>query len=1076
MQFIFESLKNTNVSRTFFSILLLFVTAILPFNMAKGQCPNNSISTTWNYSYPDGRIVPLCTPLTFTATVCNYGSSSVNVSLNIAHPTGNFAVLQLNELQNCGITNGNQKFCSSTVSLGAYSCKTYTFILQASGSTPGSFLSIGGFFTINSTNCPLPTQNITGGNVSVIGQTGQNTNFSQFTGGSSFIPDKLLIKGNVTLNVDHTVLSVGTAMGYIAFDENAKLTIPNGKTLTLRGANVHGCVRRWNSITVEAGGTVLSRPKDILEFSGNTTIKDAENAIIAKEESVINVAGTNFIDNVKGIFAPPPTNASTLSQTAFTPLHGCTFMGTGLMKPAAGSGLVTPIIQNPKVGIELQRVSGIDIHSVAINTSAGATRFRTVFKSMANGIITKGTYLNIEGSYFDDISSAYGTSATPNDIGNGILQDGDQDEGFWLPLLVKSDFNNCNNAINVTQTPYTIIENSTIDNLYFTDHYGIRLVNNSGYFSIRNNTITAGVGIGSLNTNLWTSSSLWNSISDNTIRVKHSNRWLGIGAEVFENGSPYSWNVKDNLIALEQGHDGLFFNSANMPNVVGNQIDLLIGATSYASGIETSGTFGMNAACNVTTNNSAWGPQNRRGIAVYGTSNSTVSCNRSLLTNSGLLAVGTCTNTQFQGNNLANNNIGLLYANNTQTGPQSHNGNKWILGNATGAIHLGGAPEAVLSPYTVSSSIQPLHPITVSPSTWFSVQSGTTYTCQATNDCPQAEGIAQQPQTSVNPLNRALMTTTETTGMTKEMKWTMQRHLYRYAIEKPAELTQDPKLKEFYDKMAVTSVSKMSKLEKNLKFYHVEGKLNKDKITATLSSYEDLRKQYAEAADWVYKQEDVKKTDANYKKMLSIWAQITKLNSGNESELKTIEKSKKLVVTDNTLRENETITTVLLPESNEKEINRVSIQLILKPNTVLDATQKEIVTRIAHQCPTAGGDAVYRARSLYRMIESKRFDDLDICGSQMSLIEDTNAKIASISSNGNYKVYPNPVKDFLTVELPQNTEGGAWLIYNTLGEIVKRFNVTERNLDVRALSKGIYFIHFEAQGKDQFSQKFVKID
>ncbi|MBN4084758.1 T9SS type A sorting domain-containing protein [Flavobacteriaceae bacterium AH-315-B10] len=73
-----------------------------------------------------------------------------------------------------------------------------------------------------------------------------------------------------------------------------------------------------------------------------------------------------------------------------------------------------------------------------------------------------------------------------------------------------------------------------------------------------------------------------------------------------------------------------------------------------------------------------------------------------------------------------------------------------------------------------------------------------------------------------------------------------------------------------------------------------------------------------------------------------------------------------------------------------------------------------------------------------------------------------------------FKVYPNPVKEILTIETNQVIENIK--IYNLLGQEVKNYNSKEFNnnkIDVSSLNSGLYIMKAEINGKTQ-SIKFVK--
>ncbi len=68
-------------------------------------------------------------------------------------------------------------------------------------------------------------------------------------------------------------------------------------------------------------------------------------------------------------------------------------------------------------------------------------------------------------------------------------------------------------------------------------------------------------------------------------------------------------------------------------------------------------------------------------------------------------------------------------------------------------------------------------------------------------------------------------------------------------------------------------------------------------------------------------------------------------------------------------------------------------------------------------------------------------------------------------------VYPNPACTVLTIQGVKEIE--AVIIYNQLGQEVKKETANEKKIDIHTLSKGMYTIHVEANGKAYFA-RFLK--
>ncbi len=81
---------------------------------------------------------------------------------------------------------------------------------------------------------------------------------------------------------------------------------------------------------------------------------------------------------------------------------------------------------------------------------------------------------------------------------------------------------------------------------------------------------------------------------------------------------------------------------------------------------------------------------------------------------------------------------------------------------------------------------------------------------------------------------------------------------------------------------------------------------------------------------------------------------------------------------------------------------------------------------------------------------------------------DSSAFTATLGTNvveaGNgLRAYPNPVKDVLTIALPNNAQANCIEVYNTLGQLVKTVRNTE-SISLGALQSGVYMVKVQNGG------------
>jgi hypothetical protein len=74
-----------------------------------------------------------------------------------------------------------------------------------------------------------------------------------------------------------------------------------------------------------------------------------------------------------------------------------------------------------------------------------------------------------------------------------------------------------------------------------------------------------------------------------------------------------------------------------------------------------------------------------------------------------------------------------------------------------------------------------------------------------------------------------------------------------------------------------------------------------------------------------------------------------------------------------------------------------------------------------------------------------------------------------------FKVFPNPVTDFLNIQIPTTTEGTHLKIYNVLGKLILEKHITksETKLDVSSMASGIYMMSFTSE-KGSKTFKLIK--
>jgi len=132
-----------------------------------------------------------------------------------------------------------------------------------------------------------------------------------------------------------------------------------------------------------------------------------------------------------------------------------------------------------------------------------------------------------------------------------------------------------------------------------------------------------------------------------------------------------------------------------------------------------------------------------------------------------------------------------------------------------------------------------------------------------------------------------------------------------------------------------------------------------------------------------------------------------------------------------------------LIEENHKTVNEVYLSTIAKDIDSFTAAQAEALFAVANQCPFTGGNAVFRARAIYSLIDDVQdFDDPMLC-LQEGMITKRSPEVEPRACT----MIPNPAHDQATLVLPVPLAEQAWLVLtNALGAEVLRSVVPVQTL------------------------------
>jgi len=165
---------------------------------------------------------------------------------------------------------------------------------------------------------------------------------------------------------------------------------------------------------------------------------------------------------------------------------------------------------------------------------------------------------------------------------------------------------------------------------------------------------------------------------------------------------------------------------------------------------------------------------------------------------------------------------------------------------------------------------------------------------------------------------------------------------------------------------------------------------------------------------------------------------------------------------DNENHDNNNVATTKLIEQNEQIVNDIYLSTIAKGIYNFTIAQSGSLLSIGQQCPMLGGNAVYKARGMYAMInDTIRYDDVNTCLQNGVILREQYHSYTNSTASSVF-IVPNPAKQNATLyyQLPENAKG-KMLMFDIVGknQITKELNKnsSQIDIDVSNLSDGIYF-------------------
>lgn len=770
----------------------------------------------------------------------------------------------------------------------------------------------------------------------------------------------VVFKGNIAMDLSSYTFAAGST---IRMASGVQLTVKTGNELTLDGTHVFAaCNTLWRSITAETGATIKTK--------NQTLIEDGLYGIEAKGKAQLYIENTEFKRNYVGIYIPDVLiGNNTVNFAAFS---------NNLFHGPTSAPFLLSAYNGATVNTEKRSYAGILMHNQLTFSPVIASGAINNFSNMANGIVAYRSNIAMKNV---DFRFSNMTDLFYNQLprGNGIYTDGRFSgiytiyfAGTGIASAAPIAFNNC--VVGV----HTLSTHSTVSHCKMTNmNTGVYIeLCNGKNITVGNNNIAARqTGI-----NLWHNSpSLSTSILNNIITVGGTSPSIPMGYAGIASNSGYvsepNLLIQQNTITQQRANYGILLQAQTKSLIKENIISLTSGNGNMVGnprqGIAVLNSPQANISCNNVslTQGSVF---NTWGEYVSASGDCRHTCNQFNNTRIGVEFDGDCLGslvTRFSGNRFGSHFIGLLYSgNSTKTGDQVNQGNRWTAASYSGggAKHSGTIPSQILeSEYSVNSATnsQFLPPNIIAAIPWFSASTSTSFfDCNAAPTCSSPF----LPPALVPTLREADTTIATNSTPNTPAEWSSRRMLYEKIDKNPQ--WKNGIFAQFYNQQSAQPIANVYAIDEQ-------------RQTTVAVDTPDLLllQQYTFAIENV--QDSIAILDSlqqitpfpSYANQREVY--IQQLEQQHQTALNyTIGLYNDAIASSQAaLVNNSSIATNFIVEQNEKLFNELYLQTVAIGNTDFSASQKQQLESLVYQCPADGGAVIYRARSLYQLIETKAF-------------------------------------------------------------------------------------------------------
>ncbi len=837
----------------------------------------------------------------------------------------------------------------------------------------------------------------------------------------------------------------------VYMEPGSQIIVKNGAKLDIRYSSFTSCNGvMWRGITVEDGGRL---------YTLHSFLDDAENFVTALDGAMVTLKDSQFHNNRVSVHVP--TEPNVVQNNIVLAVANNIFYSDGTM-PTPYPGQTTAVGATGFAAFDIQRVP--------LSLTSGWN----VFHHLSNGIVADRCDITLRDCAFHYIEP----DATYTLTGNGSAIHARATSG-WYTLdqvggLVNGllPFRECRWALysmrmNVTSTANRMEQVGTAYHVEKSKGRRVHLYDN--LLDTKRDAIEL----------FFNDAALELLVEDNDITFanepppgEYTRGYIAIRVEENNGENPASV-IRNNTITYRSGvttaFAGISLTAVAEYLVAGNVLHMTDNTSNYV-GVQLLGCSDTEVSCNTVNGatedyvqSGQAAIRNVKGKRPY------ISCNTVNKTTNGLLFSGESYGADVRGNHIHKHRWGLHLDGTAIIDAQVLKGNLWYEpAQGMEAWYEVSDPQSLQSLFKVD-------PITLnggstwppnwSPYDWFTQEPGTTYDCARDHDanyCDQFDG--KRCLKCENGLDRRIAADSLTNDpYTEQTKWTLKGDLYAKLDEAPELRDSLPDMEAFHTALQYDVIGLLKAVEDG------RGALADvdSTVAAELTANQEQMASVLELAKGALTQlEDTTLTTAQQQAIIATLAgyqqNIRSLAEYNATVAQ-LARDTKVLTAEGIRAANAALGATELTETNAKQVNEVYLATIGREVDDFTPQQTATLYAIANQCPMVGGNAVFRARALYSLIDAAQdYDDIQLCLQQGIIVKSLRAPATSALN-----VVPNPASDEATLVLTEVLDGpGVFVVFDALGAEVVRYAVPaetlRHTLNTAALAPALY--HYQVRG------------